>query len=107
MESLLMAESAPEHEKAPESLYPLKHSLQAAPKQKRGPSTPLTPSVKQMNITRRKFEDKGNLQPQQLDFGGEDLLDLKYQNWILGRESTYKSDTIQFLELERKFTMQN
>lgn len=102
-----MAESAADHEKALESLYPLKHSLQAASKQKRGPSTPLTPSVKQMNITRRKFEDKGNLQPLQLDFGGEDLLDIRYQNWLLERESAYKSDIIQFLELERKFTMQN
>lgn len=74
-------------------------------KQKRAPTTPQTPSVKQLNITRRKFDVESNLLSRQLSFTNPDLMNIKYNLWLSQKENERNKELISFLELERNFEL--
>ncbi|CAK7893037.1 hypothetical protein CAAN1_01S12838 [[Candida] anglica] len=82
-----------------ENLAPIEHRLQ----QKRGPTTPSTPSVQQKNITRRKFEITKDTSPRGLSYSNVELLHCKYESWALQSELKKSNELVKFLELERKF----
>ncbi|ODV80965.1 uncharacterized protein CANTADRAFT_37651, partial [Suhomyces tanzawaensis NRRL Y-17324] len=72
---------------------------------KRGPpSTPLTPSLQQPHRVRRKLA--AAVQKKTLISLGDssDMLDSKYQMWLLRQELDRSKELVRFLELERKFT---
>lgn len=89
-----------------------KEKLDVSPKlqtsAKRGPSTPLSPARHQ-NIIRRKLSPKDtkvSSSEKLLDFEytKSELIDSKYQNWLLGQFLNNQKDIIKFLELERNFS---
>lgn len=76
--------------------------------QKRGPSTPLTTMNKQNNVIRRRIEESTR-RKEVLSFGREqntDIIDLNYRNWVLNQDLKKHQEIIQFMELERKFTLE-
>lgn len=82
-------------------LFPVKSPEMSALKvQKRAPSTPLTPSAAQQNITRRKLAAKP---AKYLEFESQLVLECKYENWMLEQQLRYSKDIIAFMEMERKF----
>jgi hypothetical protein len=83
------------------SLFPVKSPEMGAPKvQKRAPSTPLTPSTAQQNITRRKLAAKP---AKYLEFESPLVLECKYENWMLEQQLRHSRDIVAFMEMERKF----
>lgn len=81
-------------------------------KNKRGPSTPLAPS-KHHNVIRRKVspgwevskEGIDQLQEFNKDRSNAELIDSKYQSWLLNQYLKRQRETIKFLELERQFNI--
>lgn len=83
------------------SLFPVKSpELSALKVQKRAPSTPLTPSTAQQNITRRKLAAKP---AKYLEFESPLVLECKYENWMLEQQLRYSKEIVAFMEMERKF----
>lgn len=81
-------------------------------KNKRGPSTPLAPS-KHHNVIRRKVSPGFEVPKEGIErlqeFNGNksnaELIESKYQNWLLNQYLNRQRENIKFLELERKFTI--
>lgn len=91
-ENANVSESGELASKSPETLKQKVH--------KRAPSTPLTPSTAQQNITRRKLAPQPS---RYLEFESPTVLECQYQNWLLGQQLTYNQDLVAFMEMERKF----
>ncbi|KAK6459138.1 uncharacterized protein RJT20DRAFT_4719 [Scheffersomyces xylosifermentans] len=72
---------------------------------KRGPSTPLTPSIREHTIVRRKLEQPPR-RHQYLQFATLEILEANYQNWLLKAQLKENEETIKFLELESKFSLE-
>lgn len=66
--------------------------------------SPQTPSAKQMNVTRRRFDDPESTIPRSLNFNAQnaELMHSKYENWKLGQSLRKTEETLKFIELERK-----
>lgn len=76
---------------------------------KRGPTTPLTPMNKQHNVIRRRIEEEPDRIQDILSFGKDqniDIIDLNYRNWVLNENLQKHLETIKFMELERKFMLE-
>mmetsp|Transcript_8375 Transcript_8375/g.10433 ORF Transcript_8375/g.10433 Transcript_8375/m.10433 type:complete len:124 (+) Transcript_8375:77-448(+) len=87
----------------------VKDGLSNTQAQKRGPTTPLTPRNKQHNIIRRKMEEEPGRIRDILSFGKNqsiDIIDLNYRNWILKENLKKHQDIVKFMELERKFLLE-
>lgn len=77
--------------------------------QKRGATTPLTPMNKQQNVIRRKLEEEPERRPRMLSFDkgeNKDILILNYRNWELNEKLKKHQDIIKFMEVERKFMLE-
>ncbi|KAK6199237.1 uncharacterized protein RJT21DRAFT_121541 [Scheffersomyces amazonensis] len=77
-------------------------------KSKRGPSTPLTPSLQQQNIVRRKLIHPNQSPTKSKSFNkltineesSTQLVDTKLENWQLAKELARSKEIIKFLQLE-------
>ncbi|CUM45237.1 uncharacterized protein AC631_02535 [Debaryomyces fabryi] len=87
----------------------VKDGLSNTQSQKRGPTTPLTPRNKQHNVIRRKMEEEPGRIRDILSFGKDqsiDIIDLNYRNWVLNENLKKHQDIVKFMELERKFLLE-
>ncbi|KAK6462476.1 hypothetical protein DFJ63DRAFT_159520 [Scheffersomyces coipomensis] len=78
---------------------------------KRGPSTPLTPSLQQQNIVRRRIITQSPIKSNSRSNTDNhsnavkyQLIDSKLENWQLHKALTKTKETIKFLQLEQEFS---
>lgn len=67
-------------------------------KNKRGPGTPITPSLSQ-NVIRRKVEPPVRY----LQFADDDIRRIEYENWLLTQRINYNNEVRKFYQLEQEY----
>lgn len=73
---------------------------------KRGPSTPLAAS--KTNNRRKLVQNKNDINIMKFnDIDKIDYIEMCYQNWLMKQNLERNQELLKFLELERKFNMEN
>lgn len=87
-----------------ENLQPNPENLTGEGKGNKHKRSPQTPSTKQMNITRRRFDDPDSTTLRSLSFTSQnaELMQARYENWKLSQRLVKSNQTLEFLELERR-----
>lgn len=98
----MTAEASDENTLDPSISFKNEH-LDTHSTKKRGPSTPLTPSVQ--HHIRRKLT-MANGPRRRILFENTDVLETMYQNWLLKQELHHMKQIVEFMELERKLQLE-